>query len=160
MTDALLSLVEARAIDIDAPPRVVWEVLLGSVPGPRGSAWLRVGAVVLGAEPRAANGLASHTIGAERPGFAVCEVVAPVTYALAGRHRFAHYQLVFGIMQRDAGRCRLTAETFARFTGHGSRIYRTLVVDTNTHALVTWTMLRMLRRRAERHARAEGSPFP
>ena len=155
--NALLPFVDAWSIDIEAPAPVVWAALLGSVPGPRAGAGLRAWAFVWGADPADSNGLASHVIGAERPGFAVCEVVPPATYALAGRHRFARYQLVFRIGERGTGQSRLTAETFASFPGTGGRLYRTLLIDAKSHALVMWITLRLLRRRAEHAARLRGS---
>ena len=108
-------------------------------------------------DPAASNGLASHVLGAERPGFAVCEVVPPVTYALAGRHRFATYQLVFRIDQRGPGQSRLTAETFATFPGTAGRLYRMFLMDAKLHALVMWSMVRRIRRRAEATLRRQGA---
>ena len=116
-------------------------------------------AIVLGASPAESNGLASHVIGAERPGFAVCEVVVPVTYALAGLHRFSNYQLVFRIDQRGPGQSRLIAETFATFPGAAGRLYRMFLMDFKLHALVMWSMVRRIRRRAEASVRREGA-FP
>lgn len=154
--DALLSFVDAWSIDIEAPPRVVWETLLGSVPGVRPGPLLRVWAAAWAADPRESNGLSAHVLGAERPGFAVAEVVAPVTYALAGQHRFARYQLVFRLAQPGGGHTRLTAETFASFPGTAGRLYRTLLITAKAHALTMWIIVRVLRRRAERAARRQG----
>ena len=155
----LLPFVDARSMDVEAPPRVLWEVLLDSVPGPRDPLWRRAWAGVLGADPRASNGLGAHVIGAERAGFSVCEVVPPATYALAGRHRFARYQLVFRIQAAPAGHSRLTAETFASFPGVPGRAYRALVIGTRGHALVVRLIMRVLRRRAEARARHQEPPF-
>lgn len=155
--DALLPFVDAWSVDIAAPPRVVWETLLASVPGARPGIGLRVWAMAWGADPADSNGLASHVLGAERPGFAVVEVVPPATYALAGRHRFARYQLAFRIDQRGGTQSRLTAETFASFPGMGGRLYRVLLIDAKSHALVMWIVTRLLRRRAEVVARHQGS---
>jgi hypothetical protein len=154
--DALLPFVDAWSVDIDAPPRVVWDTVLRSVPGARPGLGLRAWAAVWKADPAESNGLASHVLGAERPGFVVAEVVPPATYALAGRHRFARYQLVFRIGQRGVGQSRLTAETFASFPGTGGRLYRTLLMTAKSHAIVMWTIMRVLRRRAERTARRQG----
>jgi hypothetical protein len=153
--DALLPFVDAWTIDIEAPPRVVWDTLLASVPGARSGLGLRAWAALWGADPAESNGLASHVLGAERPGFVVAEVVPTTTYALAGRHRFARYQVAFGITQRGAGYSRLTAETFASFPGMGGRLYRALVISAKSHALVMWVIMRVLRRRAERSARRQ-----
>ncbi len=154
---ALLPFLDAWSIDIEASPRVVWDTILAAVPGAGPSPVLRGWACVWGAEPSASNGLASHVLGAERPGFTVCEVVPPGTYALAGRHRFARYQVVFRIDKLEVGRSRLTAETFATFPGRAGRLYRMFVMDARLHALVMWSMVRRLRRRAERSACRQGS---
>ncbi len=152
---ALLPFVDARSVDVEAPARTLWAALLAAQPPPHAAGCRRVLAIVLGAEPSVANGLAAHVIGAERPGFEVREVVAPATYALAGSHRFAQYQLVYRIGQPDADSSRLTAETYASFPGAAGRLYRLLVIDSRLHALVTWVMVRALRRRAEALARRE-----
>jgi hypothetical protein len=153
--DGLLSFVDAWSVDVEAPPGIVWEALLVSGPAAGNGLGRRLWARVLGCDPRDSNGLAPHRIGAERPGFAVCESVAPATYALAGRHRFARYQLVFRISQRGGAGSRLTAETFASFPGIPGRLYRTIVIDAKPHALVMWITVRLLRRRAERLARRQ-----
>ena len=154
---ALLPFVDAWSIDVGAPPRVVWDAVLASAPGAGAGIVRRALAVLLGADPAASNGLASHVLGAERPGFAVCEVVPPITYALAGRHRFAIYQLVFRIDKRGQGLSRLTAETFAIFPGPGGRLYRMFLMDAKLHALVMWFLVRRVRRRAEATVRRQGA---
>jgi hypothetical protein len=153
----LLPFVDAWSIEIEAPPRVVWQAVLDTRPAARDPLWTQAWAALWRADPRRSNGLPPHVLGAERPGFAVCEVVPPVTYALAGEHRFARYQLVFRVGQRGAHQSRLTAETFASFPGTAGRLYRTLLIDTRVHALVMWIMVRVLRHRAEALARREGS---
>lgn len=147
---ALLPFIDVWSVDIDAPARAVWDAVLDSMPGPHGSWPLRAWAIVWGAEPRDANGLGAHVLGAERPGLAVCEVVVPATYALAGRHRFARYQVVFRIEQRGASQSRLSAETFADFPGAAGRLYRAVVIDSRGHALAVRATLQVMRRRAER----------
>lgn len=154
MTDAaLLPFVDAWSVEIEAPPQVVWDVVLEMAPASSPSLAYRLFAWAWAADPPASNGLAAHVLGAERPGFAVCEVVPSATYALAGRHRFARYQIVFRIEQRGPGRSRLTAETFAIFPGWPGRLYRTALMDARLHALVMWSMVRLVRRRAEVLAR-------
>ena len=132
-----------------APPAVVWEALLAACPGPRDSALLRLWAVVWGADPADSNGLASHVIGAERPGLVVREVVPSATWAAAGRHRFAAYQVVFRIAPNGDGSSGLTAETYATFPGVAGRAYRLLVIALGPHALVMRSILWHLRRQAE-----------
>jgi hypothetical protein len=153
---ALLPFVDAWSVDIEAPPRVIWQALLELVPGPQPGLLLRGWAVAWAADPCESNGLASHVLGAERPGFTVCEVVPPATYALAGRHRFARYQVVFRISPGVA--CsRLTAETFASFPGTAGRLYHRLLIDARAHALAMWVTLRLVRHRAEALVSREGA---
>lgn len=154
--DGLLSFIDAYSLDIEAPPRVVWDTLLEWAPGVRPGLLLRAWAALWAADPAESNGLAAHVLGAERPGFTVAEVVPPVTYALAGQHRFARYQLVFRLTQLGGGHTRLTAETFASFPGTAGRLYRTLLMTAKAHALTMWVVMRVLRRRAERAARRQG----
>ena len=152
----LLPFVDAWSIDIEAPPRAVWEAVLAMAPSAEPGLARRALARVWGVDPAGSNGLASHVLGAERLGFVVCEVVPPVTYALAGRHRFARYQLVFRISKLGSRRSRLTAETFASFPGRAGRLYRLVLMEGRLHALMMWSTVRRIRGRAERSARREG----
>jgi hypothetical protein len=134
---------------VSAPPSAVWDALLAACPGPFPSPLLRLWAVLWGAEPSASNGLGAHVIGAERPGFVVREVVPAATWAAAGRHRCAVYQVVFRITPAEPGHSRLTAETYASFPGTAGRVYRAAVVQAGPHALAVRTALWYVRRRAE-----------
>ena len=145
-----------HATDVDAAPAAVWDTQIAACPGPRASGLLRAWAVAVGAEPAAANGLASHVIGAERPGLVVREVVPPATWAAAGRHRFARYQVVFRIEPTVSGASRLSAETYASFPGRGGSAWRRIVMDFGLHALAMRAVLAWLRRRAEQRRPAPG----
>jgi hypothetical protein len=134
---------------VQASPAAVWEALLATFPGTRPSWAARIAARVWGADPAESNGLASHVIGAERPGLVVCEVVTSTTLAARGRHRFAVYQIVFSVAPQSASSSVLTVETFAAFPGTLGQLYRRLVVDLGPHAVVMRLALRYLRRRAE-----------
>lgn len=127
----------------------MWEVLLGACPGP-GTPWLlRLWAILWNADPPASNGLPAKVIGAERPGFAVREVVPSTTWAVAGRHRFARYQVVFRLSTSAPGATRLVVESYATFPGTLGRAYRTVVIRLGLHTLVVRLMLSYLKRRAE-----------
>lgn len=132
-----------------APPAVVWDTLLEACPGPSSSGLLRFWAFVWGGEPAASNGLGAHVIGAERPGLVVREVVSQTTWAVAGRHRFAAYQVVFRIASAGPGASRLTVETYATFPGPAGRAYRAVVLHAGLHTLAMRLTLWYLRRRAE-----------
>ena len=154
----MLPFVDSHETNVGASPDMVWEALRAACPGPRPSVLLRLWAVVWGADPAESNGLASHVIGAERPGLVVREVVPPATWAAAGRHRFAAYQVVFRIAPAGVGNSRLTAETYATFPGLAGRLYRAVVISLGPHALVMRLTLWYLRRQAEllRAGRAHG----
>ncbi len=141
---------------MDAPPGVVWDTLIAACPGPRASWPLRLLSAVVGAEPATANGLASHVIGAERPGFVVREVVRPATWAAAGRHRFARYQAVFRIESSASGGSRLSVETYASYPGRAGTVWRRVVMESGAYGVAVRAVLAYLRRRAERRAASPG----
>ncbi len=88
--------------------------------------------------------------GSTLPGFHV-ELAEPGReLALAGRHRFSSYALIFRLDRLDAGRTRLRAETRADFPRLKGSVYRALVIGTRGHVLVTRRLLDAAKRRAER----------
>jgi hypothetical protein len=89
-------------------------------------------------------------IGSTVPGFIVTRAVAPAVLALMGEHRFSRYALIFYAAETAAGPIRLSAETRAEFPGLKGRAYRTLVIGTRGHVIATRSILRNVRRRAER----------
>jgi hypothetical protein len=89
-------------------------------------------------------------IGSTIPGFIVTRSVEPAVLALMGEHRFSRYALIFYAADTAAGPVRLGAETRAEFPGFRGQIYKTLVIRSHAHAVVTRSMLRKVRRRAER----------
>lgn len=89
---------------------------------------------LLGAEPRA--------------GFTIAEDVLGERLTLVGRHRFADYRLEFEIVEGLQGDSQLRALTYAAFRGLPGRAYRTAVIGSRLHVLVTRRMLASVRRRA------------
>ncbi len=89
-------------------------------------------------------------IGSTIPGFLVTRSVAPAVLALMGEHRFSRYALIFRIEATAAGPARLSAETRAEFPAARGRVYRTLVIGSRGHVLATRSILRSVRRAAER----------
>jgi hypothetical protein len=89
-------------------------------------------------------------IGSTVPGFLITRAVPPAVLALMGEHRFSRYALVFRITQTPAGPARLSAETRAEFPGRSGSLYRTLVIRTRGHVLAVHSILRSVRRLAER----------
>jgi hypothetical protein len=67
-----------------------------------------------------------------------------------GQHRFSRYALVFRIAEKPSGLVLLSAQTRAEFPGAKGRTYRGLVIGTRGHVLATTSMLRSVRKRAER----------
>jgi hypothetical protein len=103
----------------------------------------------LGCVPGERAGKAGE-IGSTVPGFVVTRSVPPAVLALMGEHRFSRYALVFRITQTPAGPVRLSAETRAEFPGARGSLYRALVIGTRGHLLATKSILRSVRKRAER----------
>jgi hypothetical protein len=71
--------------------------------------------------------------------------------ALMGEHRFSRYALVFRIDETLAGPVYLKAETRAEFPGTQGRAYKALVIGSRGHVVATKSILRAVRRRAERN---------
>ncbi|HEX6687953.1 MAG TPA: hypothetical protein VF085_04725 [Solirubrobacterales bacterium] len=88
--------------------------------------------------------------GSSFPGFHVEAAERSRELALAGSHRFSDYALIFRLEQAGGGRIRLRAETRAVFPGATGAVYRTLVIGTRGHVLVTRRLLGAVKRRAER----------
>jgi hypothetical protein len=85
-------------------------------------------------------------------GFRVERARPPAELALAGRHRFSRYALVFRIDDLPGGTACLRAESRAEFPGAAGRAYRLLVIGSRGHVLAVRRMLAAVKRRAERAA--------
>lgn len=129
-----LPFVDEHTTRIDAPREVVWAALEAYVDTSLSAAERNPVTRLLGTEPRA--------------GFEISESVRPRTLALAGRHRFSDYRLVFQLIDTTDGATQLHAETFAAFPGVRGQLYRALVVGTRVHAVATDHILRSVRRRS------------
>lgn len=144
-----LPFVDEHGVEVAAPPEVVWEALCrvaeGSFSSPLASRFARL----VGCESTEDSGPRPLAAGSAFPGFAVAGAEPGSELALAGRHRFSEYALVFRLEDGDGG-TRLRAETRARFPGAAGRAYRAAVIGTRMHVLVTARLLDAVKRRAER----------
>ncbi len=150
--------VDEHSAEIAAGPDAVWEALLRTVERSFGSTATGRVARLLGCADVDASGPRPLAAGSRFPGFHVETAERPTQLGLAGSHRFSDYALIFRLDELGAGRTRLRAETRAVFPGLRGRVYRTLVIGTRGHVLVTRRLLGAIGRRAERadaSARAE-----
>ena len=144
-----LPFVDEHFMEISAPPEIVWDSLLKRVAdvahGRRGERIARR----LGCRHTEARGEVGD-IGSTVPGFMITRSIRPAVLAMMGQHRFSRYALIFRITEKPSGIVLLSAQTRAEFPGAKGRIYRALVIGTRGHVLVTRSILRGVRRRAER----------
>lgn len=103
----------------------------------------------VGAEPLAAAGPRPLAEGSTVPGFRVVSAVPGNELAMAGRHRFSRYTLVFRTEPLGPGRSRLRAESRAVFPGPAGQGYRMMLLGTGAHVLGMRRLLAAIRRRAE-----------
>jgi len=88
--------------------------------------------------------------GSTVPGFHVESAEQLQELALVGSHRFSSYALIFRLDRLDADHTLLRAETRADFPRFKGSVYRTLVIRTHGHVLVTRRLLNATKQRAER----------
>ncbi len=148
--DQPLPHIDEHSAEIAASPDAVWEALLRVVDGSFGSATTGRVASMLGCADRSASGPRPLTTGSAFPGFHVETADRPRQLALAGSHRFSDYALIFRLEEIDDRHTRLRAETRALFPGLKGVVYRTLVIRTRGHVLVTRRLLGAVKQRAER----------
>ncbi|MBA2763741.1 MAG: hypothetical protein H0U42_03545, partial [Thermoleophilaceae bacterium] len=100
-------------------------------------------AAVLRCEPSSATPDFAGRLGQTLPGFRVVEAAPERLLVLAGRHRFSRYRLTFVL---DEGRLR--ARTHAAFPGLPGRLYRTMVIGSGAHRILTRRLLEQVARQA------------
>lgn len=146
---AALPFVDEHGVEVGAPPDAVWDALCRVAEGSFSSPFAGRFARLVGCESTAAAGPRPLAEGSAFPGFTVARAVPGSELALAGRHRYSDYALVFHL-DGEGETTRLRAETRARFPGASGRLYRTAVIGTRGHVLVTMRLLNAVKRRAER----------
>jgi hypothetical protein len=141
--------VDEHSTEIAATPDEVWEALVAVVGGFTAGRGGGTFARALGCDETEPSGEPGE-IGSTIPGFVVARSVRPAVLALLGAHRFSRYALIFRIAETPEGNVLLGAETRAEFPGATGRLYRAAVIGTRGHVLATRSVLRAVRRRAER----------
>jgi hypothetical protein len=144
-----LPFVDEHGVEVEASPEVVWEALCRVAEGSFASPLAARVAGLLGCEPSTPSGPRPLAEGSAIPGFVVARAAPGSELALAGRHRYSEYALVFRLGSEGSG-TRLRAETRAQFPGGAGRLYRAAVIGTRGHILVTMRLLEAAKRRAER----------
>ena len=144
-----LPFVDVHSVTVVATPEETWGAMLATVaesianrPGPRVARLLGCVHTERSGQPGA--------IGSTLPGFVVARSIRPAVLALLGEHRFSRYALILRIAETPLDPVVLSAETRAEFPGTRGSAYRGLVIGTRGHRLAIETMLRTVRRRAER----------
>jgi hypothetical protein len=152
-----LPYVDEHAVEVHASPERTWEALAKVADRSFDSGAAGRFARVVGCEDTAPSGPRPLAVGSAIVGFHVAVAEPGALLAIAGRHRFSRYALVFhldplgdAVGQGGEGRTRLRAETRAEFPGLHGRAYRTMVIGTRAHVLVTRRLLRAAKARAER----------
>lgn len=144
-----LPFVDEHGVEVAAPPDAVWEALCRVAEGSFSSPFAARFARLVGCESTEHSGPRPLAEGSAFPGFVVARAEPGAQLALAGRHRYSDYALVFHL-DGDGGTTRLRAETRARFPGASGRLYRAAVIGTRGHVLVTMRLLGAVKRLAER----------
>lgn len=142
--------VDEHSVEIAAGTDSVWEALLRVAEGSFGSATTARVARLLGCSDVNRAGPRPLATGSAFPGFHIEASERAQELALAGSHRFSDYALIFRLEARGDDRTRLRAETRAIFPGLKGGVYRTLVIGTRGHVLVTRRLLGAVKQRAER----------
>ena len=139
--------IDEHTLVIDADPERTWSACQRVVDRSFGSVGRT--ARLLGCEDTTPSGPRPLTAGSTLPGFHVETAEPGETLALAGRHRFSDYALIFRLAQMSDGMTTVRAETRAKFPGVKGGIYKTLVIRTRGHVLVTRRLLTAMKQRAE-----------
>jgi len=144
-----LPFVDEHEVEVQAPPDAVWEALRRVAEGSFSASTAARIARLVGCESVEASGPRPLAVGSTVPGFTVAVAEPGSELALAGRHRYSDYALVFHL-DGEGETTRLRAETRARFPGVTGRLYRAAVIGTRGHVLVTKRLLGAVKRQAER----------
>jgi hypothetical protein len=145
-TTTSLPYLDEHAVTIEADREAVWRALAAMPDSMISGAFARM----LGCVDFEASGPRPLSEGSVVPGFRAVTAEEPRELALAGRHHFSDYLLVFRLDELAPDRTRLRAESRAAFPGVKGAVYRMLLLGTRGHVLVTRRMLATVKRAAER----------
>ena len=140
---------DEHTVEIDAPAERAWEALFPTLEESFDTERARNYSKRVGAIETDAHGDLTHP-GGTLPGFVVTRSIAPVMLVLVGEQRISRYALVFRIDLLPGQRCRVRAETRAMFPGGKGRVYKGAVIGTRGHVVVVRSLLKSLKKRAER----------
>ena len=130
-----LPYIDEHSVVAQAPPEVVWDTVHRSFDQQLTGISRRYAELVGVPDGRA---------------FVVDRAERPTLLALVGEHRFSTYMLTFTFEQLGPDRTRMTARTNALFPGIGGALYRTAVIRSRAHRVLTRAMIRRLARTAGR----------
>jgi hypothetical protein len=147
--------VDEHSIPIEATADAAWNALLRVIEGSFAAGASTRGARLLRCVDARASGPRPLAVGSTVPGFHVETAQRPRELALAGRHRFSDYALIFRLDEDGSNCTTLRAETRAAFPGLEGRTYRAMVIGTRIHVLMTRRILGAVKRRAELAARRD-----
>jgi hypothetical protein len=145
-----LPYVDEHAAIVAADRERTWESLLRVADGFTAGPGTALFARLVGCTDLEESGPRPLAVGSSFVGFHVAIADPEAELALAGRHHFSDYALVFRLDSLDGGATRVRAETRAEFPHLRGAIYRTLVIGTRIHVLVTRRLLGAVKRSAER----------
>lgn len=134
-----LPYVDEHAVTTHATREQVWTSLVRTLRKTMGGS--AAFARLLGCEPSRATEELDGRVGQTLPGFRIVEADPGRRMVLEGRHRFSRYRLTFFIDGNE-----IRARTDAAFPGVRGRLYRTAVIGTGAHKLITRKMLRDIAR--------------
>ena len=128
-----LPFIDEHSVVADAAPDVVWESVRAAFERPLTGPARRYAELVGAKGGRA---------------FVVDRAEPPSMLGLVGEHRFSRYALTFTFDPLGPDRTRLTARTNAVFPGIGGQLYKSAVIRSRAHRVLTRAMIRRLARRA------------
>lgn len=145
----VLPFIDRHSVEVAASPEATWSALESTLVRSLDSDSSSLAARVLGCIDTAGTGGKPLSEGSTVPGFRVLIFQPSRELVLTGRHRFARYEMVFGLASVGTDETELTIDTRAAFPGLKGSLYRFLVIGTRAHVLVTRRLLFAVKRDAE-----------